>query len=177
MVARKLMDDHELAQLLREGHTHAEIAEINRERTGQPVSPRSVSVKAVELADRGMVPHRLDRHKDLIPWTIRASHRDRGIRRSLLMEARQRKEKKLSEDDRSQLESLKAEMKMPGETANTSDITDWVIHYEPRSEAGFWLVPRRPEDEDMIRVPDEDHLELCRRISRGEARASNRQLS
>ncbi|MET8084674.1 hypothetical protein [Micromonospora sp. NPDC005237] len=61
----------------------------------------------------------------------------------LRAEARRRAGKTLNQDDIYRVDALLRDLKE----------RHAVVHYDPDTEEGFHLVPREPEDEDIIRQP------------------------
>lgn len=81
----------------------------------------------------------------LIPWKVKEEHRWSYALSMLRVESRLRNGATVRHEDMSRLLSWKAKV----------DESGTVVHYDPDTEQGFWMVPRRPGiDEDLIRVPD-----------------------
>lgn len=87
---------------------------------------------------------RLVRDEDLIPWGVEPQHRYHYLLILLRTEARRRAGKALNQNDLYRVEALLRDLKE----------RDAVVHYDPDTEEGFHLVPREPQDDDVIRRPD-----------------------
>lgn len=167
---RRTMSDPELLKLLRAGKTTPEIVDINERRTGHRVAVTTIDTRVRELIDRGEFEPRIGRHAELIPWPIRRMHRNAGIRKALQRVGRSRAFQAGHGNDLPPVEKRGAEsflrsLKTPG-PGDLAHIDDWVVHYEPQSHAGFWLVPRRDGvDTDLTRKPDEAYIEYCRQAA------------
>ncbi|MGC5019781.1 hypothetical protein [Micromonospora sp. DT47] len=80
-----------------------------------------------------------------VAWAVRREHRYHHILHMLRTEARRRAGEPIPA---AQLKKLE------GWLRNLSE-QDVVVHYDPDTEQGWWLVHRRPGvDDDLIRVPD-----------------------
>jgi hypothetical protein len=137
----KIKDMDELMQWLADGKTYAWMAAEYRRKYGIEVSATMFSA----FRRRMGLPKRLARDASLVPWRVKKCH---GLGYPLAMlhyEARRRQGFSLSSLELKRLEGFKAKLQMDGT----------VIHYEPDSDEGWWLVPRRPGiDNDLIRVPN-----------------------
>lgn len=85
-------------------------------------------------------------HSDpLIPWTVHSWHLWSVTLAMLHAESRRRAGFELCGPDLRAVQEFGDELRRKG----------MVIHYEPRSRRGFWVVPRRDLfDADLVRVPD-----------------------
>lgn len=91
---------------------------------------------------RGL-PRRQARNDDLIPWKVKDEHRFAYPLAMLRVEARRREGMELRESDQERLASFLEKLEEEGA----------VVHYEPETEQGFFLVPRQPGDDDLIHKP------------------------
>lgn len=90
----------------------------------------------------------------LVPWKVKEEHRWAYALAMLRVEARLRRGATVREEDAARLASWKAKAEASGT----------VVHYDPDTERGFWMVPRRPGvDVDLIRVPD--HADTVRWVN------------
>ncbi|MDO5495450.1 MAG: hypothetical protein Q4G64_07040, partial [bacterium] len=86
-----------------------------------------------------------ERRPELIPWMVKEEHRLAYPVAMLRVEDRRRRGEIVRTTDLERLDAWKARLKDDG----------LVVHYDPDTAGGFWLVPKREGiDEDMIRVPD-----------------------
>lgn len=84
---------------------------------------------------------------ELIPWEVRAQHRMSYVVALLRVEARRRGGGVVRDSDSVRLVDFAAELER----------TDQVVHYDPESDEGWQLVPRRHGiDHDLIREPTTD---------------------
>lgn len=152
MPASKIVDEQEVIDWILDGMTYTEIQRIYLEKyhieTTIPMWSRF-------RARRGLDTRNV-RDDALTPWKVKDEHRHQYPPIMLRFEARLREEaqarergeepkRPLSERDRKRLASWKQSLK--------TDEHDLVVHYDPDTEQGFFLVPRRPEDKDLIREP------------------------
>jgi hypothetical protein len=86
---------------------------------------------------------RMQHDDQLIPWKVEPQHRWAYPLAMLRAESRVRRGEELREQDA---------RKLPAFLKKLED-ENLVVMYEPRTEEGFWLVPREPEDTDIIRTP------------------------
>jgi hypothetical protein len=87
---------------------------------------------------------RKSRDHDLIPWEVHLNHRWGYPLAMLRVEARRRQGFPLRPSDVERLDAFKRRLYEDG----------LVVHYEPESDEGWWLVPRRDGvDRDLIREP------------------------
>jgi uncharacterized protein (DUF2384 family) len=131
----------ELKNMLDRGMTHQEIADEVHRRTGHSVTRNAITM----AIKRGGVEHRgIDRYEDLIPWRVRDVHSRHYALAILRLEARRRRDKRLSPEEEKRLASWLAKLMRK----------DLVVYYEPDSTDGFYLIPRRTSDSDIIRQPE-----------------------
>lgn len=133
MAAPRLLPSADsLLDLRRRGWTTARIAEK------YGTTPAAVSAA---LAREGKSMDRR-RYPELIPWRVRVQHGNDYNLRMLRWEGRLRAGLDLPDYKKKALASWRARLKR--ERA--------VIHYDP--ELGFFMVKARPQDTDLVRVPD-----------------------
>ncbi|MEU8327296.1 hypothetical protein [Micromonospora sp. NPDC048839] len=141
MPASKIQNHQEAIDWITEGRTYREMIELYREKYGIETS---VTMWGNFRRRQGLEP-RLTRDSNLIPWKIEPEHRYNWHVMMLRAEARRRDGKKLPAREAAELDSWLAKRKAE----------DSVVHYDPETEQGFFLVPRRPGiDTDLIRVPE-----------------------
>ncbi|WP_091336162.1 hypothetical protein [Micromonospora rhizosphaerae] len=81
----------------------------------------------------------------LVPWAVRREHRYNHILHMLRIEDRRRAGEPIPA----------AQMKKLDIWLGNLREQNAVVHYDPDTEQGWWLVHRRPGvDDDLIRVPD-----------------------
>lgn len=137
----KIQDEQELRRWFHEGRTYVWMVAEYRRKYRLDVSPTMFS----SFRLRAGLPRRIARDDDLIPWEIKDPHRHEYPLAMLRVESRRRGGFKLRASDAERLASFKETLYADG----------LVIHYDPDTEAGFWLVPRREGiDQDLIREPD-----------------------
>lgn len=139
---RKLPPAPELAKMVEAGMTHTQIADKISKDIGEHVSRSSVAV----ALSRANLTTRTAADK-AVPWIIRPEHQNRYDMHMLRIHRRVQRGEAIRPSDADRYRSWRANL----------DQHDAVIHYEPRSIVGFWLVPRRPGiDTGVIREPDPD---------------------
>lgn len=89
---------------------------------------------------------RLPRSSDLIPWVVHEEHLGHYYAVMLRSESRRRRGEPLNEQ---------AAARLPGFLRNLEEVNG-VVHYD--ADAGWFIVPRRPEDKDIIREPSRTGL-------------------
>lgn len=137
---RVLPAKDELISMVRRGMTQQEIVNETFDRTGVKVTRAAVSAA---LSRAGVQPQR-PRYESLIPWKVKVAHGNNYALRMLRAEARRREGQELSEAEERRLASWKKLLKL----------NHAVVHYDPDTEQGFYYVDPRPQDKDLIRVPD-----------------------
>lgn len=152
MPASKIVDEQEVIQWFKDGKTYPEMQQLYMEKYGIETSAPMWS----SFRRRRGLSRRNLRADDLLPWKMNEEHRHHYPPIMLRIEARLREEKAalergekperpVSDRDKKRLESWKQGLKADGQ--------DLVVHYDPDTEEGWFLVPRRPEDTDLIRTP------------------------
>lgn len=141
MPASKIQDEQEVIRWIEEGKTYAWIVEEYLRKYNIETVP---SMWSNFRARRGL-ERRIARNDDLIPWEVNREHRWAFPLAMLRVEARRRAGMPLRDVDAKRLASWKDSLA----DANA------VVHYDPDTEEGWFLVPRRKGiDTDLIRQPD-----------------------
>lgn len=137
---RHLPSDSTLLKWRDEGLTHQQIADRVYEREGIKVTRSAVSV----ALHRAGETHKI-RYADEVPWErIKSVHNQEYPLTMLRTLGRRNRGLPISKIQDERLDSW----------LNRLDEEDAVVHYEPRSERGFYYVPRLPEDGDgYVRKP------------------------
>lgn len=131
---RVLPSSDELLKLRRQGKSNIKIAEQ------YGVTPAAVSAA---LGREGK-SESTKKYPDLIPWRVSINHSNDYNLRMLRWEGQIRDGRELPEFKRKALASWRA--KLMEKKA--------VVHYD--NELGFFLVPKRPQDKDLIRSPEQN---------------------
>ncbi|GGK13286.1 hypothetical protein GCM10010124_02340 [Pilimelia terevasa] len=141
MPAKKITNDQEVVRWYEQGRTFQWMVEEYRRKYNIEVSPTTFS----EFVRRLELPPRSVRNHELIPWRVEPRHKWRHAIVMLRAEARRRAGENLAKSVETKLNSWLSLREADG----------LVVHYDPATEQGFSLVPRRPNiDTDLIRVPD-----------------------
>lgn len=136
---RIVPDPTQMRRYLEAGLSQSQIVEKYEEETGIRCS-RSAIGMAIRRYDLDSA-HPRARFKDLLPWALPLKHQMAWEARMLRLEGRRRHG-------------------LPMTDRETKNLTTWLTHlkennavvaYNPKSEQGFFLVPKR-EGEDLIRV-------------------------
>lgn len=140
----KILPDSEVDQLIRQGMTDREVAQYLEKHHNIKVTGNAITAwrhRRGEELRRG-------RHSDLLPWTVTAEHSGKYIPKMLRFEARRRNGETLAPRDLRRLEIFKEKLRAANEGRGG------VVHYDPLTEEGWWIVERRPGvDDGMIRDP------------------------
>lgn len=139
MGASKIVDEQEVVRWFNEGRTYQWMCETYLEKYNIETVP---SLWGNFRRRRGLT-RRITRNDDLIPWFVKEEHRWAYPLAMLRVEGRRRAGRELRDVDEHRLESFLA--KLAEENA--------VVHYDPDTEEGFFLVPRGAQDDDIIRRP------------------------
>lgn len=132
-----VQDEDELVQWFAVGRTLRWMCEEYERRYNLVIS---ASQLARFRETRGVGP----RTSTLIPWDVLAEHRANVALEMLQAEQRARAGHSLSAELAARLAAWRASL----------DENDFVVHYDPDTERGFFYVPRRPGiDTDIVRVP------------------------
>lgn len=130
MPARILPDKTRLRQMIDQGMTHREIAEVVSRETGQPVRRSTVSA----AIHRAGLSDRAKKYDVEIPWTVRDRHLTSYPARMLRLLGRRRAGLTLTAEQESRLDSWLAML----ERENA------VVVYFPETEEGFFYVEGDP---------------------------------
>lgn len=137
----KIQDEQELVKWIEEGRTYRWMKEQYLKKYKLDVSITMFS----NFRRRKGLDGRIVRDDNLIPWQVNPEHRFAWAIQMLRAEARRRAG---HVDSESVLESLAG-------FKRTLDREQAVVHYDPNTKQGFFLVRRRDEvDTDLIREPD-----------------------
>lgn len=137
----KVQDEQEAVRWLEEGRTYQWMVDKYREKYGIETSTSMWG----NFRKRMGLSRRFARNDELIPWAINKEHRWMYPIVMLRMEARRREGYETPPERAEALDVWINKMKRDG----------LVLHYDPDTEQGFWLLPARPGvDTDLIRVPD-----------------------
>lgn len=125
---KKLIPDSEVEQLMRAGKTDAQILEILERDHHITVTRQALSAwrKRRGLDARPQVT-------GAVPWTLRPEHRNSEMAKVLRWHARDKAGLTLRDDERYRMQRVAAIL----------DERDAVLWYDPASEDGWVLVPRR----------------------------------
>lgn len=125
---RLIPDSTELRRLVREGKTHADIAELVYERTGQRVTRGAVSA----AISRAGLSSPANRYTDHLPWRVKIEHSKHYAARMLRLLGRRDNGEELAEGDSNRLDAWLA--KISAENV--------VVAYAPHTAEGFFYVPK-----------------------------------
>ncbi|MER5632178.1 hypothetical protein [Streptomyces nitrosporeus] len=137
----KIVDEEEVRKWLQEKKTYKWMVEYYRD---VYKIETTISMWA-NYRRRHRLQRRITRDDDLIPWHVEKQHRWRYDLVMLRLEARLREGQELTAREAQRLSSWRASL----EEENA------VVHYDPETADGFFLVPRTSEDTDIIRQPAE----------------------
>jgi hypothetical protein len=128
-----------------QGRTYAWMAQEYNRKYELRVSPAIFSYRR---SARGWERRKQKRDDELFPWAVKEEHRWHRLLLMLRLEARSRRfgTEEMKEREVRDLAAFREQLR-------TEDV---VIHYDPHTEQGFLLVPRRPGDSDIVRQPSED---------------------
>lgn len=136
----KIQDEAEVRRWFEEGRTYRWMVEEYDRKYGMKVSATMFS----SFRARAGIPRRIPRNDNLIPWEVAEEHRFAYPLAMLRVESRRRGGFEVRAVDEERLAAFK----------RTLYADDLVVHYDPDTEQGWWLVPRRPGvDKDLIRQP------------------------
>ena len=125
-VPRLIPDSTELRRLVRQGKTHAEIADLVYERTGQRVTRGAVS----SAISRAGLSSPANRYKDQLPWRVRIEHSKHYAARMLRLLGRREGGEELNEQDVARLDAWLDRLRAEGV----------IVAYAPDTEEGFFYV-------------------------------------
>lgn len=136
----KLQDPVEFTHWWNEGKTYQWIVDEYRRKYNIEITPGTIGNWRARLG----LERRQQRSLELVPWYVEPKHAYRHNLAMLRAEGRRRAGAPLSAIQQRRLDSWLAFMREE----------DCVVHYDPDTEEGFHLVPRRPGiDKDLVRVP------------------------
>jgi hypothetical protein len=135
----RIPDETEVKRLFEEGLTYQAIVDTLREKYNEELTISAIS----QLRYRRGWERRINRDDKLIPWAVKKEHRWEYPVAMLRAEVRRRSGAELSQYDKDRLQSF-LDMLTEG---------NLVVHYDPDTEEGFFLVPREEKDEDIVRMP------------------------
>jgi len=137
--ASKIVDESEVRHWFEEGRTYRWMCDEYLRKYYIETVPSMFG----NLRRRRGWARRITRDDDLIPWLVSEKHRWRYPLAMLRVEARRRAGREIRDVDLARLAPWK------------EGLTDGglVVHYDPATEEGFFYVPARPEDADLIRMP------------------------
>lgn len=139
-------DKTTLRRWLREGLTQQQIADRWADETGENCSRAAVGMAIARYGLKSA--NSIERYDDLIPWRVKSVHSMNRHVRHLRWLSRRRRGLGLSDEESRRLDAWLQKL----ETSNA------VVHYDPDTPQGFWLVHREPSDgDDPIRRPEEEH--------------------
>lgn len=120
---RVIPDAQELRRLVREGHTHQDIADMVRETTGQPVTRGAVSsaISRAGLSTPGK------RYQRTLPWRVKIEHSKHYAARMLRLLGRRMEGLELHPADEARLDSWLAKL----------DAENSIVVYAPETTDGF----------------------------------------
>jgi hypothetical protein len=139
MPARKIVDEQEVIRWFEEGRTYEWMSQQYLERYGIETVPSLWS----NFRRRRGLARRIVRDDQLIPWAVREEHRYAYFLQMLRLEARHRAGEPVREADKIRWQNFIARLHEEG----------LVVHYDPDTERGFFLIPREAGDTDIVRRP------------------------
>lgn len=141
MAKSKIRDTSEVKRWYEEGRTYSWMVQEYQRKYHEEVTASMFS----NFRARHGLKRRIARDDGLIPWEVKHEHRWGYPLAILRVEARRRGGFELRQQDAERLEAFKQKLSEDGV----------VVHYEPRTKQGWWLMPRRPGvDLDLIREPE-----------------------
>lgn len=135
----RIVSEDEVRRWYEEGWTYREMQEEHERKYGVRVALSTFS----ELRGRRGWERRAVWSDELVPWVVREEHRAHYYAALLRMEARRRAGKPLARSNENRLDLFLADLAE----------SNAVVHYDPDTEEGFFLVPREASDTDIIRQP------------------------
>lgn len=139
IIASTAGGEDEVRRWFEAGKTYAWMAEEYLRKYNLEVS---ITMFANLRARRGWTRRIAETH-NLIPWTVKPEHRFHRLIALLRYEERRRAGLPLQTRYARELDNWLASMK----EANA------VVHYDPDTDQGFFMIPREPGDDDLIRRP------------------------
>jgi hypothetical protein len=136
MPRRKLPPNYELVQMYRSGMTHQEMADKVSEQIGEPVTRVAITLALARIGEDTRNP----RYEVVIPWRVKARHRNETAVRNLRMLGRRKGGATLTREEEIRVNNW----------LKWLDAHDAVVAYCPDRDPGFVYVTA---DEDGDR-PD-----------------------
>lgn len=141
MARSKIQNEQEVLRWFEEGRPYSWMVRTYREKYNIETT---TAMWGNFRRTRGL-QRRMDRSPSLIPWQVAREHRWAYPLAMLRVEARRRRGENLREVDAKKLATWKKQI----------EVHDLVVHYDPDTDQGFFLVPRRTGiDTDLIRMPE-----------------------
>jgi len=141
MAAPQIQDVQEMLRWFEEGRTPTWMAQEHERKYGIRLTPEAFINRHRRMGHERTLSIR---HETLLPWKINQEHAGLFAATMLRAEGRRRNGQQLSSRLESQLNAFLGRL----------EDGDLVVHYDPDTEDGFALVPRRPGvDLDLIREP------------------------
>jgi len=141
MGASKIVDEGEIVRWYEEGRTYRWMCDEYRSK----YSIDTVQSMFGNFRMRRGLERRITRDDDLIPWHVMKDHRWAYPLVMLRVEARRRAGRELRSQDLDRLTPWLRDLKD----------RELVVHYDPDTKEGFFYVPARSIDIDLIRVPEQ----------------------
>lgn len=136
----KIQDETEVIRWMEQGWTYQQIVDEYRRKYNIDTT---LSMWSNFRRRRGL-DRRYSRDETLVPWEIEKRHRNSYHLAMLRAEARRRGGFEMRQSDLKRLESWLQDVRE----------LNAVVHYDPETPDGFYLVPREKADgDDLIRQP------------------------
>lgn len=139
MPKSKVQDAKEVERWIEEGRTYRWMAEEYGRKYNIEAKPTMFSTYRA----RHGLARRAARNDNLIPWAVKLEHRWAYPIALLRMESRARAGFEMRGEDLGRLKSFHADL----------EAGDLVVHYDPDTRQGWWLIPRQEGDTDIIHEP------------------------
>lgn len=145
-VPRKIPDDQDLVQLLRQGYTYQQIAEWCRVNLGTDPVAGAVANYVSRHRERLGVDLRRPRYAELIPWQVEDRHVTSKALKMLRVAARLEAGLPVDQKEEARFRVWQRDLEENG----------LVVTYLPGSPLGFYYDTRKPGDHELIRPPREE---------------------
>ncbi|MFF4528197.1 hypothetical protein ACFY1P_02895 [Streptomyces sp. NPDC001407] len=139
MGAKKIVDEDEVLRWFREGKTYDWMIQEYKTKYNTETTRAMWST----FRSRKKLPRRNVRNTDLIPWMVKEEHRYAYPVMMLRAEGRRLAGEELTATDKKRLASWKAEL----------EAEKLVVHYDPDTADGWFLIPRAEGDHELIHPP------------------------
>ena len=139
----KMQDVEEFKRWYADGVPYAEMVQRYKDKYNIDTTLTMFSGWRTRL---GLRPRIAGRDEALLPWDIKPEHAWSTMMRLLQAEGRLRRGMPVTLQQQDQLAELKGYLEQTGS----------VIHYEPDTVEGFWIVPREDGDDPLVRPPHEN---------------------